>query len=283
MNKEFIVRRMTEDEVINIAVKWAAAEGWNPGLNDGHCFYNTDPNGFFIGLLDGVPIACISAVAYDNNFGFLGFYIVKPEYRGQGYGLKIWNTAIDYLKNHNVGLDGVIEQQPNYKKSGFSLAYKNIRYEGKSFRTNDSFPEIVKHSDVSNSELLRYDAALFPAQRNEFHKSWLEMPDSHSFASVSDGKISGYTVIRKCLNGYKIGPLFADSKELAEKLFLTVNSLITEGSSIYLDTPDTNKDAVNLALKYGMQIVFETARMYTKFQPDFDINRVFGVTTFELG
>lgn len=283
MNKDFKIRRMTEDEVINIAVKWAAAEGWNPGLNDGHCFYNTDPNGFFIGLLDGVPIACISAVAYDNNFGFLGFYIVKPEYRGQGYGLKIWNTATDFLRNHNAGLDGVVEQQHNYQKAGFRLAYNNIRYEGKSFRTKDSFPGIVKLSDVSFTELHDYDSHLFPVPRSAFLKCWLKMPESHSLAAVSEGKISGFTIIRKCLNGYKIGPLFADSRELAEKLFLTVNSLITEGSSIYLDTPDTNKDAVNLALKYGMQKVFETARMYTKIQPDLDINRVFGVTTFELG
>ena len=283
MNKELIIRRMTEEEVINIAVKWAAAEGWNPGRNDGHCFYSTDPNGFFIGLLDGEPVACISAVAYDNNFGFIGFYIVKPEYRRLGYGLKIWNTATDYLKNHNTGLDGVIEQQHNYKKSGFSLAYNNIRYEGKSFRTDVSFPEIVKLSDVSNSELLDYDSALFPVPRPAFLKCWLSMPESHSLAAVSDGKLSGYTVIRKCLNGYKIGPLFADNKDTAEKLFLSVNNLITKGSLIYLDTPDINKDAATLALKYRMQKVFETARMYTKFKPNIDTDRIFGVSTFELG
>lgn len=274
---------MTKDEVNSIAVKWAADEGWNPGLHDAICFYNTDTSGFFLGLINDEPIACISAVAYDNEFGFMGFYIVKPEYRGKGYGIKIWNTAIDYLKTQNIGLDGVVEQQPNYKKSGFSLAYNNIRYEGTSFRTNDVFPEIVPASEVSFAELLHYDSELFPVTRPAFLKCWLDMPDSHSLAAIVDGKFSGYCVIRKCLKGYKVGPLFADSKDLAEKLFVSANNLIENNSAVYLDTPEINKDAVTLALKYRMSKVFETARMYTKQQPDIDISKVFGVTTFELG
>ena len=274
---------MSKDEVNSIAVNWAADEGWNPGLHDANCFYNSDTNSFFIGLINGEPVSCISAVAYDNEFGFMGFYIVKPEYRGKGYGIEIWNTAIDYLKTQNIGLDGVVEQQPNYKKSGFSLAYNNIRYEGTSFRTNDVFPEIVPASEVSFAELLHYDSELFPVTRPAFLKCWLDMPDSHSLAAIVDGKFSGYCVIRKCLKGYKVGPLFADSKDLAEKLFVSANNLIENNSAVYLDTPEINKDAVTLALKYRMSKVFETARMYTKQQPDIDISKVFGVTTFELG
>ncbi len=274
---------MTEDEVINIAVEWAAAEGWNPGLNDGHCFYKSDINGFFIGLLDGEPIACISAVAYNNDFAFMGFYIVKPEYRGKGYGIKIWNSAMDYLRTQNIGLDGVVEQQPNYKKSGFRLAYNNIRYEYKSFRTNDAFPEIVSFSEVSFTELLHYDSNLFPVQRPVFLKCWLEMTNNHSLAAVVDGKLSGYCVIRKCVSGNKIGPLFADNKDIAEKLFISANNLIEVDSSVFLDAPEINKDAEALALKYEMKKVFETARMYTKQQPEIDLSKVFGVTTFELG
>ena len=32
-----------------------------------------------------------------------------------------------------------------------------------------------------------------------------------------------------------------------------------------------------------MKPMFETARMYTKGKPNIDLQRVFGVTTFELG
>ena len=82
-DKRLVVRAMTEADLA-LALEWAAAEGWNPGLNDAHCFYAADPQGFFVGELDGVPVGCVSAVRYGSGFGFLGLYIVKPEHRGQG-------------------------------------------------------------------------------------------------------------------------------------------------------------------------------------------------------
>ncbi|MGZ4981767.1 MAG: GNAT family N-acetyltransferase, partial [Methylobacter sp.] len=75
----YTIRTMTRQE-INIAVDWATEEGWNPGLHDADCFYAADPSGFLVGLLDDEPIATISVVKYGDSFGFLGFYIVKPEY-----------------------------------------------------------------------------------------------------------------------------------------------------------------------------------------------------------
>jgi hypothetical protein len=44
-----------------------------------------------------------------------------------------------------------------------------------------------------------------------------------------------------------------------------------------------NSEAVDLAKRHNMTVVFETARMYKGESPDLPINRLFGVTTFELG
>ena len=120
---------MTRAEV-DLAIEWAAAEGWNPGLHDAQCFHATDPDGFLIAYLGSEPVGCISVVAYDDSFGFLGLYIVRPEFRGKGYGQQLWKAGMPYLGDRNVGLDGVVAQQENYKKSGFRLAYRNIRYGG---------------------------------------------------------------------------------------------------------------------------------------------------------
>ena len=70
------IRTMRPDE-ISIAVDWAAAEGWNPGLADAACFASADPEGFLIGELDGKPAAIVSCVNYGARFAFLGFYIVR--------------------------------------------------------------------------------------------------------------------------------------------------------------------------------------------------------------
>lgn len=276
------IRTMTRDE-LDFAIDWAATEGWNPGLYDADCFYATDPNGFFIGLLGTEPISCISAVAYDKYFGFLGFYIVKPKFRGKGYGIQIWNKAIKYLKTQNIGLDGVVTQQENYKKSGFKLAYRNIRYQGTSKNSNVKDSDIIKLSEVPFEDVLNYDANLFPSPRRRFLECWIKQPESTALGVYQSGKLVGYGVIRKCRKGYKIGPLFADNEGLAEELFLALNNSVEPDASIFLDTPEANSSAVKLATHYKMELVFETARMYNKEQPDLPLSKVFGVTTFELG
>ena len=281
--KNYIIRNMTYAEVKDIAVQWAADEGWNPGLNDAQVFYNTDTIGFFVGLLDNIPVACISAVSYESIFGFIGFYIVKKEFRGKGYGIKIWNKALEYLDSLNIGLDGVVAQQDNYVKAGFRLAYRNIRYEGIAADGFDNTTSVIPYSKHYFEKLVKYDSKLFPASRKRFLESWVELNDAQTFVSLENDALNGYATIRKCKVGYKIGPLFADDNDIANSLFISANKFAGEGSIIFLDTPEINVNAVNLAANYGMKKVFETARMYTKEEPNINIDNIYGVTTFELG
>src|SRR5438128_11454798 len=77
------IRTMRPDE-ISIAMNWAEAEGWNPGLADDACFAAVDPEGFLIGELDGAPAATVSCVNHSASFAFLGFYIVREDFRDLG-------------------------------------------------------------------------------------------------------------------------------------------------------------------------------------------------------
>lgn len=278
--KTYQIRIMTRREV-DLAAEWAAEEGWNPGIHDADCFYYTDPDGFFIGELDGEPIGCISAITYRDNFGFIGFYIVKPQYRGKGYGIQIWNRAMEYLKGRNIGLDGVVAQQDNYKKSGFKLAYRNVRYEGITGFSDSS--GTMNLSNIPFKELLDYDKKMFSLARPEFLKLWIMQPEGAALGIRKDGNLAGYGVIRACRNGFKIGPLFADNEDIAERLFNGLNSRVPEGEPIFLDTPDPNNEAIALAERHGMKRVFETARMYTGDTDILPVEKIFGVTSFELG
>ena len=68
----------------------------------------------------------------------------------------------------------------------------------------------------------------------------------------------------------------------AEAIFLGLTSKVA-GAPVYLDVPEVNAPAVELARRHGMSVVFETARMYTGADPPLDLAKVWGVTTFELG
>jgi hypothetical protein len=278
----YVIRTMSRNE-IDLAIDWAASEGWNPGLYDADCFYAADPEGFLIGEFNQEPVATISAVKYGETFGFLGFYIVKPAYRGQGYGIQIWKDALKRLSGRNVGLDGVLAQQGNYIKSGFKFAHRNIRYEGASGGIPSENSKIVNLSQVPFSVIEKFDRPFVPDSRSEFLQSWLHQPENAVLGIMQNEKLSGYGMIRPCRAGYKIGPLLADNPELAESLFVALKSKVVPGKPVYLDVPETNRSAVALAERQNMKLVFETARMYTGVFPELPMDRLFGITSFELG
>jgi GNAT superfamily N-acetyltransferase len=274
-----VVRRMAESE-LSLALEWAAGEGWNPGLYDAECFYVADPKGFFLGEFAGEPIGSISAIAFDKHYGFLGLYIVKPQYRGRGFGLQLWDAAMAYLGGRNVGLDGVIAQQGNYSKSGFKLAYRNIRHQGQGGGVEPS--GLLDLSSVAFNEIARYHGIVFPAARPNFLRHWIRQPQGAAFGVRGKRGLEGYGVLRACRRGFKIGPLFADDLDVAGTLYQRLASRVP-GQPIFLDTPEANPAAIELANRHGMEPVFETARMYTIESPTGRIDRCFGVTTFELG
>ena len=268
---------------MDFAVQLAAKEGWNPGLHDAECFYRTDPDGFFVGLLDeNQPVGCISAVSYNGKFGFIGLYIVAAEHRGKGFGTALWRRAMQRLDGHNIGLDGVVGQQANYRKSGFNLAYRNIRYQGADLRST-SRKDLVPLHQLSWERLVNYDSRFFPVRRIQFLSTWVRMPDSHGGAVVRSGRVTGYGIIRRCRNGFKVGPLFADNEQIAGAILTGLSKHIPRGEPIFLDVPEVNPAAVRLVERCGMTKVFETARMYTGPLPEIDLEGMFGVTTFELG
>ena len=278
----YTIKVMNRAEV-DLAVEWAAVEGWNPGLHDADCYYSADSQGFLIGYLDDKPIATISVIRYGTSFGFLGFYIVAPDYRGQGYGIQIWNAGLEHLAGRTIGLDGVVAQQENYKKSGFKLAYRNVRYAGSGGGQSREDVGIVDLASVPFETVAAYDRPFFPADRSDFTKNWIGQPDSHALGIVEHGSLAGYGVIRRCRAGYKIGPLFADTPQLAESLFLALRAKTTLTDTIYLDTPEMNPAAIKLAERYHMTVSFETARMYSGDAPELPLQRTFGVTSFEIG
>ncbi|HEX7888351.1 MAG TPA: GNAT family N-acetyltransferase [Ramlibacter sp.] len=282
MEAGYVTRTMTRDECA-LAVEWAAREDWNPGLHDAASFHAADPQGFFVGVLDGEPVASISVVKYDPGFAFLGLYIVRPEWRGRGFGHALWKHGMDSAAGRQVGLDGVPAQQPNYRKSGFELAWCNARYEGRGGASAPEDAQLVDLARVPFDTVKDYDSPFFPADRGSFLRAWLAQPDAAGVAWLEDGRLQGYGVIRQCRQGWKIGPLFADGERIAEGLYAALAARAAGGEPVYLDVPEANYDAVALAQRHHMHKVFDTARMYTGRPPAVPMHRLYGITTFELG
>ncbi|MEW2133146.1 GNAT family N-acetyltransferase [Streptomyces sp. NPDC005435] len=260
---------------------WAAAEGWNPGLSDGPAFFAQDPEGFFLGRIDGEPVSAVSVVNYGEDYAFLGCYLVRPDLRGQGHGLATWKTALAHAGTRTVGLDGVVAQQDNYRRSGFELAHRTARYTGPA--PTGPVPEGVRPAGAADlAAVTAYDSACSPADRPRFLAEWLTLPGHRAVVREDAGRLTGYGVIRPGHDCPRVGPLFADTADDARAL-LTALSAGFAGQRIAVDIPEPNKAAVELALGLGLAPSFETARMYTGPVREHALDRVFGVATLELG
>jgi hypothetical protein len=265
---------------IQLALDWAAREGWNPGLGDAACFGMVDPESFLVAELDGEPAAVISVVNYDPRFAFLGFYIVRPDLRGRGVGWKLWQAGMVHAGARSVGLDGVLAQQANYASQGFKLSHRHIRFKGRPGRGEGG--GCVDINTVPFEWIEASDAQVFPAARADFLQYWIEAPHHAGRVLLREGRLAGWGVVRPALEGWKIAPLVAEDAAAADAVFLALRAAAGEGD-IILDVPEPNGEALQLAARHGLSPVFETARMYTGPIRPVDLGNLYGVTSFELG
>jgi ribosomal protein S18 acetylase RimI-like enzyme len=278
----YLIKQAALDDV-RLMFEWARIENWGLGVDDPMPYHIGDPFGFFMGYLDDEPIASVSAIRYSNQFGFMGLYIVKPEYRGNGYGLAIWKKGMGYLHGCNIALDGVIAQKENYQKLGFKFAYHHIHYSGKfndAIKKNSS-TDFKKSHAIPFNKLIDYCSLYFPDHRAEFLSAWFNMPNSISLVVEKNNKIQGLGCIRKCHGGYTVAPLFANDASIAEDLLLALGKYAN--GNIFLDVPEINIAAIDMLNRLEFQPVFMAARMYTQQNPQTDLSNVFGVTSMTMG
>jgi len=288
VSDQLTIRNMTHAEVGEL-VAWAAAEGWNPGLHDADVFWATDPDAFIAADLDSELVGGGAITSYGGDYGFMGFFIVRPEFRGRGFGNTLWHARRDRLIKRlkpgaPIGMDGVFDMQPYYAKGGFTFSHRNMRFrmEVPAGTTAQATSNIVALTDIPFEQVRAYDRTCFPAAREVFLEKWICLRDAQALGFVQGGALRGYGVIRRCGEGCKIGPLFADDAEIAETLFTQLLPFAA-GGPVFLDAPENNEDAMALVGRHGMEEVFGCARMYLGPVPDVAHHKTFGVTTFELG
>ncbi|MCB1204132.1 MAG: GNAT family N-acetyltransferase [Verrucomicrobiae bacterium] len=279
-------REATREE-LDTAVAWAAAEGWNPGLEDVEIFWETDPDGFVCAVRDGEVIGTGSIVAYGREFGFMGFFIVRPDLRGQGIGRDFWTWRRDTLRarlhpDAAIGMDGVFTMQPFYARGGFVFSHRNLRLAGTGRSGGSPDPAIVELASLPFDRVATFDRRHFGFSREVFLRRWIRPTGGLGLGYLDGDRLDGFGVIRPCRTGFKVGPLFAETPEVADALFSAL-SAHAEGQPVFLDTPENHAAALELGERHQLTESFGCARMYLGPPPALPWNQIYGVTTFELG
>lgn len=280
----YAISVMNEDEVSFLG-GWAAEEGWNPGLADLTLARKIDPDAF-VALRHGGELAGGGSVfSYDGKFGFMGLFIMRADLRNQGLGTDLWHWRRDHLLGRleagaGIGMDGVYEMVPFYERGGFKPAYRDVRYQGTA--AGQAHPEVQDLGPDDFDDIDRYDSACFPAPRAAFLRAWVSAPGVHLVGCREGSALTGYGVARPCRDGFKIGPLFADTTDAADRLLGTLMAKIA-GSQVQIDVPEINQDAVTLAGDFNLSEVFGCVRLYHGPAPDLALDRIYGVTSLEFG
>ncbi len=262
-------------EDVSLMLCWAAAEGWNPGLGDADAFFATDPGGFFVAKRDGAPIASISVVNHNDEFAFLGLYIVRPEYRGRGIGLRLWEHALAHAGDRTIGLDGVREQQANYAKSGFNMAGSTERFMGHVPRM-DRGETLPRSTDADIDRLIELEARTSGVRKEAFFRQWLKA--SADRTTLVSGE--GFCTVRACRQGAKVGPLVACQHGTALDLIASA-AKIAQGP-LTIDVPSSSALLRKLCIELGLTSSLETARMYLGPSEQIE-TEYYAVSTLEVG
>ena len=157
-------------------------------------------------------------------------------------------------------------------------------------KTPERFPVKTKCLEEVNLEaLFKYDTTVFGFEGRAFLTRWLGVSGSHARVAInSEGSIVGYTVVQPTFvkeEGYNIGPLFADSEPVAEKLLKALfEELLRQGEpvpAVSIEAP--TKKAADLCERLQGKRSFELVYMTTSDFPDACFDKWFGYTSTDLG
>ena len=178
---------------------------------------------------------------------------------------------------------------------------------------------------VSAAALEQYDQEHSGFLRPAFLRAFVSQPDYVAFVAVQtaepgagagdaaaaeereekasgrpNAKIVGLGAVRPCAGGYRVGPLFAQTTDVAAGLLSTLASASTalaaatasdaasspSEPTVWVDVPDNNAAALQLIETVGGKFIFDTARMYTLEEsrhPKVKTGEVFAPFSLEVG
>ena len=120
----------------------------------------------------------VLAMPLQNNLGYIGLFITREEFRGQGYGRKVMMAALKALDGKNVLLNAVAGTQDMYAKFGFhqsKMTCKFILGHVSSIPNDMSFYDVVVDlvTEENVCAIRDYDRAVSTIDRWDHQPQWL--------------------------------------------------------------------------------------------------------------
>ncbi len=279
-------------EVVNsgeleTAMKWAEEENWNPGRYDAGAIGALNTQSLFILSDDKKRVGSLVIVRYAPHFAFIGLFMVSRAHRREGRGTALMRKGLEILADvPSIGLYAVPKELKRYIFCGFALTGANSHWVLKNPAHRAVTNKTVAFFDHMNKKVMAFDSRLWGANREKLLGALVLQPNSFLVVDrdLRDHTLNGYGVIRECLTGFRIGPLYCRRFETALSLTRALLNKVPEGVQVTFDIPYENPFLKPFAdyFKLTHDSAGDTFEMY-KGVPIPHRKHCYGLASLEIG
>ncbi|AEC51449.1 hypothetical protein PNA2_0533 [Pyrococcus sp. NA2] len=226
------------------------------------------PDGCLLALVEGKPVGMGCIFLY-KKIAWIGLMGVKKDYQRRGIGTAIFRRLLEIGKKvKTIRLDASSQGYGLYRKFNFVDEYRTVRFRlTRRPLEKVSNVEVLTHIPEWMSEL---DEVAFGDDRRRVLEAYLRRG-----AKIVTVENEGFGMVYRD----RIGPLIAETKEVARKILLKGFSL----GAKEIIVPTLNEDSLELIKEFKPMELTRCTRM--RFGPKVDekIEMVYGILAYAKG
>ena len=255
------IRPMTVAD-IPLGLKLARQAGWNQIESDWRRFLTLQPDGCFVGELEGTAVATTAAFTF-GSVAWIAMVLVDIDSRRKGVATTLLKHALDFLDEKGVKtvrLDATAAGQPVYEKLGFVPEYPLTRYMG-TVGASPGPSALMLPPTIGRQRraITAFDRRMTATPREKILARLFEEAPDISRALYREGRVEGYVTGRRGANATLIGPCIATA--YAGPILLGDAFGRCAGQPVFIDVPHDNTPAIEIVEKSGLIVQRHFTRM----------------------
>lgn len=282
------VRPLTRDE-LDVVLSWAVDAGWNPGLHDADALWAADPDALWGVEVDGMLVGAGATVRRGSRSGGVGLLLVEPSHRSRGIGSLTFPFLVDgALSRLEAGAGLVLDCPESYQDFCERFGFVPVRRVARSTavatlgRRGPYTGQLRALAQLPFDRVVAYDAKFSGGERPDFLRAWMTPKGGLGLGAYEAGWLIGMAILRPAHDGYRIGPFYAESRDIAEDLFVALSGTVV-GQKLVLDVPLEDPDIVAFASSKGFTLAAQAVHMQLGQVVEGPREQVYGESTLEYG
>jgi predicted N-acetyltransferase YhbS len=227
---------MTRDD-ISAGLRLCRLSCWNQVQDDWEYFLDSPDGGGLLAEKDGAAVGTVAFLRYASNFSWLSMMLVDPGEGRAGIGSMLMEAALIALAREScVRLDATPLGEPVYRRYGFILEYELARavVTAEGFRPRPGSSRSIEPRDLA--EIFAWDRRIFGADRSALLASFRQRAPQMAWVARGGAKVVGYCFGRSGYLYPHLGPVVAESLDIAQDLLRHCLSM-QDGRRIAVDAP----------------------------------------------